>query len=119
MLARQGIRALVNNRPDGEAPGQPSSAELAVAAASAGLAYRHIPVVPGQLREREVGEFARALAELPAPLLAFCRTGTRSTTLWALGAVRAGQPVEEILACAAKAGHDLSALRPRLQEAAR
>lgn len=117
-LAEQGIRGIINNRPDGEGPGQPSSAALAAAASRAGLAYRHLPVVSGQIDERQVASFAQALADMPQPLLAFCRTGTRSTTLWALTAARQGQPVETILARASKAGYDLAAWRPRLQDAA-
>jgi len=64
-----------------------------------------------------VEAFAQALTTLPAPVLAFCRTGTRSTMLWALAAARS-QPLEDVLRTAIRAGYDLNALRPRLQEAA-
>ena len=114
-LAAQGFRSVINNRPDGEAGDQPASAVLAAAAARAGLAYRDIPVISGQLQDTQVAAFGKALAELPAPVLAFCRTGTRSTTLWALDAVCA-RPVAEVVQTAAEAGYDLAALRPRLEQ---
>lgn len=114
VLAAQGVRSIINNRPDGEGADQPASAALAAAASAAGLAYRHIPVVPGQLKDAQVDAFATALAELPGPVLAFCRTGTRAASLWALHAART-LPPEEVLQRAAEAGYDLSVLRPRLQ----
>lgn len=83
-LAAQGWRSLVCNRPDGETADQPASAELVQAAAAHGLAWRHIPVVSGQWRDADVAAFAEAMRTLPAPVLAFCRTGTRSIHLWAL-----------------------------------
>lgn len=112
-LATRGVRALINNRPDGEEPGQPTSAELAEAADAAGLAYRHLPVVSGQLEDAQALAFGQALAELPAPVLAFCRTGTRSTMLWALQAA-SRQDNATILARAAAAGYDLAGFAPRL-----
>src|SRR3546814_16667400 len=74
---------------------------------------RHIPVVGGSIGDSDVAAFADALEQADGPVLGFCRTGTRSTTLWALG--QAGkQPTEAILKTAAAAGYDLAALRPRL-----
>lgn len=110
-LAARGFRSVINNRPDGEAEGQPASALLEAAARQAGLAYRYIPVVSGQLSDAQVQAFADALDALPRPALAFCRTGTRSTMLWAL---QADDPADEILQIAQEAGYDLSALRSRL-----
>jgi uncharacterized protein (TIGR01244 family) len=80
--AALGIRLIVNNRPDGEEPGQPSSAEIEAAARAAGLDYRHIPIAGG-LAPDKIEAMAEALDQ--GPVLAFCRTGTRSTFLWALG----------------------------------
>src|SRR5712671_3290200 len=82
--ADQGIRSIINNRPDGESSDQPTSAEIEAAAAALGLGYRHIPVVPGQIHDKAIANFSVALAELKAPVLAFCRTGTRSASLWVL-----------------------------------
>ena len=112
--AARGVRMVVNNRPDGEEVGQPGSAELAARADAAGVDYRHIPVVSGKIDDSDVAAFAKALDDADGPVLAFCRTGTRSTTLWALS--QAGkQPADAILKSASDAGYDLSALRPKLK----
>ena len=102
--ASAGIRTIINNRPDGEEPGQPSGAEIEAAAEAAGLGYRHIPVAGG-FSETLVAAMADALSEGPA--LAFCRSGTRSTYLWALARARQGRPAESILEAAVAAGYDL------------
>ena len=115
-LAALGFKAVINNRPDGEAEGQPTAAALRAAARRRGLGYRHVPVVPGRLTEADVADFAAALAELDGPALAFCRSGRRSTTLWAL-AEADRRDADAILEAAAEAGYDLSALRPRLEAA--
>lgn len=114
-LAAAGITTLINNRPDQEAPDQPSSADLAAAATAAGLSYHYLPIIPGQLTDDAVAQFAALLAAAHGPVLAFCRTGTRSTTLWALTQTQQ-RPVTEILAVAQAAGYDLSALTPRLAQ---
>lgn len=109
--AAQGIRLIVNNRPDGEEPGQPTSAELEAAARAAGLDYRHIPISSGLPPER-VEAMAQALEQ--GPLLAFCRSGTRSTFLWALARAARGAPADESVAAAAAAGYDLGPIRALL-----
>lgn len=108
------FRTIINNRPDGEEPGQPTSAELAETAGRLGLHYIHIPVVPGRIEDEQVRRFADALATSPQPVLAFCRTGTRSTTLWALSQAGKRNP-RDIIATAGTAGYDLSALQPKLE----
>ncbi|MDE2148104.1 MAG: TIGR01244 family phosphatase [Burkholderiales bacterium] len=81
--ARAGFRSVVNNRPDFEhGPDQPTSAELEAAALAAGLQYRHLPVDGGWQSPEEIAAFAALLRELPRPLLAFCRSGARSTRLY-------------------------------------
>lgn len=115
-LATLGFRSVINNRPDDEEPGQPASATLAAAADAAGLAYRHQPVVSGQLQDTDAEAFAEALSSLPRPTLAFCRTGTRSASLWALQAAR-HEPVTAVLDRARAAGYDLASLTPRLNAA--
>ena len=110
-VAAQGFRSLINNRPDGDADEQPANAAIAAAARQAGLDYRYLPVVSGQLHDAQAQAFAAALATLPAPVLAFCRTGTRCASLWAL---QAHDDAEAVLATARAAGYDLAALRPRL-----
>jgi sulfide:quinone oxidoreductase len=111
--AHQGIRSIINNRPDAEASDQPTSAEIEAATTALGLGYRHIPVVPGQIHDEDIANFSVALAELEAPVLAFCRTGTRSASLWALSAP-AEVASSDLLAAARAAGYDLDALKPRL-----
>ena len=107
------FRTIINNRPDAEEPGQASSGEFEAAARKAGLDYVHIPVVPGQISDEQVASFAKVLAEKPGPKLAFCRSGMRSASLWALS--KAGSaPPDEILGAAKSGGYDLSALTPRL-----
>jgi sulfide:quinone oxidoreductase len=113
-VAAAGFRSVINNRPDGEADDQPDSAALAAAAARHGLAYRHIPVVPGQYETATIDAMAQALEEMPAPVLAFCRTGTRSTSLWALQAARHAD-ADALLRIAGEAGYDLAGLAPRLR----
>jgi uncharacterized protein (TIGR01244 family) len=81
-LAASGFVGIINNRPDGEAPGQPCSLELETEARRHGLAYWHVPVVPGGMTEKDVRAFAAALDEAGGPVLAFCRTGNRSAGLW-------------------------------------
>ncbi|MCB1511034.1 MAG: TIGR01244 family phosphatase [Hyphomicrobiaceae bacterium] len=112
-IAEKGFRSIVCNRPDGEAADQPQYAAIEAAAKAAGLSVQWQPVISGQLRDEDGAEFARVVAGLPAPVLAFCRTGTRCMMLWSLS--QAGEkPVEEILATAQGAGYDLAALAPRL-----
>jgi uncharacterized protein (TIGR01244 family) len=83
--ARLGFRSVVNNRPDGEGgPGQPRSAEIEAAALAAGLQYRHLPVESGFQTPQQAAEMAALLAELPRPLLMFCRSGARSARLYTL-----------------------------------
>ncbi len=102
-----GVTAIVNNRPDGEEPGQPAAAAIAEAAAAAGLTYRHIPMAGG-LNAALVQEMADALSQADGAVLAFCRSGTRSTYLWALAESQRGADGDELMQKAAAAGYDLS-----------
>lgn len=109
-----GFKAVINNRPDDEGPDQPPQASIAARAAELGLAYRFVPVVSGHFAPEDVAAFREALDDLDGPVVAFCRSGTRSSVLWALS--NAGRmPADEIIAAAARAGYDLSALRGRLE----
>ena len=111
-IAAQGFRSIVNNRPDGEEPGQPDNAALEAAAHAAGLEWRHIPVVSGKVNDDQVRSFSEAMAQLPGPVLAFCRSGTRCSALWALSS---DDTVDNILATTEAAGYDLSILRGWLE----
>ena len=83
-VAAAGFKSIICNRPDGEAGGQPAFAEIAAAAEAHGLQSRYIPVVPGQIGASDVEAFRAAANELPKPVLAYCRTGTRSANLWSM-----------------------------------
>jgi uncharacterized protein (TIGR01244 family) len=108
---------LVNNRPDGEEPGQPSSAEIAAAAAAAGMNYAHIPVVVGNISDEQINAFADAVGAEQGPVLAFCRSGMRSTMLRALS--QAGKrSLDDILETAKAAAYDLTPLAANLRERA-
>ena len=81
--AQAGFRSVINNRPDFEAgPDQPTSATMQAAAQAAGLRYAHLPVAPAAQTPAEIARFAELLAELPRPILAFCRSGARSGKLY-------------------------------------
>ena len=113
-----GFGAIINARPDREEPGQPSSAELEAAAKAAGLDYHHIPVIPGQFSDAQVDAFCDALDGCEKPALAFCKSGMRATSLWALS--QAGKrPTDEILREAAACGYDLKPLAPRIEARAK
>jgi len=112
-LAAAGFRSLICNRPDGEDPGQPRWEEIEAAARAAGMQARHIPVTPGAIGDGDVARFSAALEELPGPVLAYCRTGGRAVSLWALAHKDEFAP-DDIIRTAAAAGCDLSPLRERL-----
>ena len=85
-IAAQGFSTVVNNRPDGEGgPDQPSSEAMAKAAQEAGLEYHYLPVISGQITPEQVARFAAILAAASGPVLAFCRSGARSTNIWRMG----------------------------------
>jgi len=82
LVAKQGVRSIMNNRPDGESMGQPLSADLAKTAEELGMTFLHLPVDLKAITKQVVEEFAKACDELERPLLIFCRTGTRSAKMW-------------------------------------
>lgn len=108
-LKQDGYVLVINNRPDHEQPGQPTSAQFEEAATAAGLSYVHIPVV-GLATPHQVAAMAEAVAGQGGKVLAFCRSGTRSITAWSLGRLAAGQDRDEVVSTAAAAGYDLSGL---------
>ncbi len=112
--AAAGYTTLVNNRPDGEEPGQPPCAAMRAAAEAAGLRYAAIPVDHYGLGQEQVEAMATVLAAAPGPVLAFCRSGTRSANLWALAAAFAGGDADAIIAACARGRYDVSGLRPAL-----
>jgi uncharacterized protein (TIGR01244 family) len=106
--ARQGFKTVINNRPDGEDPAQPSAAQIEAAAKAAGLAYFHIPVRGGPTPE-QVDQTKAILAEAETPVLAFCRSGTRSIVTWSLSQAEIGERTPaELVGLGRAAGYDLS-----------
>ena len=115
-LADRGYRSIISTRPDGEAPDQPDWMDLKTAALARGMEAVHIPVVASRIGAADVRAFRDALERLPKPIAAFCRTGTRSTLLWAL-ANDASLTVDERIAIAAREGHDLEPFRALIEGA--
>src|SRR5439155_21030541 len=109
-LARQGVRTIINNRPDGEDPGQLPAADAAQLAAAHGINYHHIPITMPSLSRADVDAFAAVLASAPSPIVAHCRSGTRSALLWALARLREGDDPSALIAAAARQGIDIAAL---------
>lgn len=111
--ADQGFKLVINNRPDGEDPAQPTSAEVEAAARAAGLDYVHIPVRGGPTPD-QVEANHRAVEAAGGPVLAFCRSGTRSIVTWSLGEFQAdARSRDELIELGAQAGYDLSGQFPR------
>jgi len=109
-LAASGVRTLINNRPDNEDPGQLPAAEAQRLAAARGIAYHHIPVTAASLSSADVAAFAAVLRSASQPIVAHCRSGTRSTLLWALTQLEKGADPATLIAQAARQGIDIAAL---------
>jgi sulfide:quinone oxidoreductase len=109
-----GFRSLICNRPDGEEGGQPAWSEVAAAGLEAGLETAHIPVSGKDFRPEIVESFAAALETMPKPVLAYCRTGTRSTILWALSN-NGSLTADERIRTGARAGYDLEPWRTAME----
>ena len=110
-----GFVAIINNRPDGEAPNQPSGETIQQAAQAAGLAYHFIPLGREGVSSDMVERTKSVLEGSQGPVFCYCRSGTRSTTLWALS--QAGKmPATEIIEAAQRAGYDMSHLMGHLSQ---
>ncbi len=108
----RGFALIVNNRPEGESDDQVPGDLIAAEAAECGLAYRAIPISHAGFGEDQVRAMTSALDEAQGPVLAYCRSGTRSTLLWSLAQAAAGTDPHTIAARAAGAGYDVSSIRP-------
>ena len=108
--AAAGYRLVINNRPEGEEPGQPAAADIEAAARAAGMTYVAIPVDHSGMRRDQVNAMKQALEGAEGPALAFCRSGTRSTFLWALARAELGDTPADLAAKAAAQGYDVSPL---------
>ena len=113
LIAQAGFKSVICNRPDGEGPDQPSHQEIQTACTAHGMAFHFLPADSGKVLDSHGTEFGQLLRTLPGPILAYCRTGTRSTTLWALSQADALSPTE-IIDRAAQAGFDMRGLIRRL-----
>ena len=113
-IAAAGFKTIVNNRPDDEDAGQPSGDAIRAAAEAAGLVYVAIPVTHAGFSHPQIDAMTQALTEAKGPVLAYCRSGTRSCNLWALAAAKAGRNPNLLLAQAEDAGYDLRGIRPML-----
>ena len=108
----QRVTMIVNNRPDDEEPGQINGAEIEAAALKAGIDYVAVPVAHGGFAPWQLDGMAQALDQADqGKILAYCRSGTRSTLLWALTRARAGDHPDVLAAQAAAAGYDISPVR--------
>lgn len=118
-VARRGFRSVICNRRPGEAEDHPDDRPLKARAAELGLEWRCIPVIPGEYSEDDIAAFGEALETLPAPILAFCKTGKRAVHLWARARSQGEScDIPALLAAARAAGHDLEEHRPHLEAAA-
>jgi uncharacterized protein (TIGR01244 family) len=109
-LAASGVKTIVNNRPDNEDPGQLPADEARRLCTAHGIAYHHIPFVNATLTAADVDAFEKVLMSGSHPMVAHCRSGTRSTMIWALTRMRQGDDPAGLVALGAKNGVDISGL---------
>jgi len=112
--AKLGFKTVICNRPDGEEFSQPVAEDMADAAGDAGMTFVHQPVMSGNMTFEDVDQFGKLLEDLPKPVLAYCRSGTRCSTLWALSEAKT-RDIDEILSICAAAGYDYSGMRGTLE----
>ncbi|AKH43465.1 uncharacterized protein (TIGR01244 family) [Altererythrobacter atlanticus] len=112
--AKLGFKLIVNNRPEDESADQTPGNAIETAAKEAGLTYIAIPITHAGFSETQVDMMADALANADGPVLAYCRSGTRSTLLWALARAQAGQSPDSIAENTARAGYDVAPVRPAM-----
>ena len=112
-IKKAGFRSIICNRPDGEGDDQPAFEEIEAAAEVLGLEVRHQPVVTGKIEDDDANSFGELVDRLPKPVLAYCRTGTRSAILWALSE-RTKRPLPDILERTKTAGYDLGGMAERI-----
>lgn len=107
-----GVTLVINNRPEDESEDQTPGAEIEAAARAAGMDYVAIPVTHSGFSEHQVEAMAAALEGATGAVLAYCRSGTRSTLLWALAEASQGGDPDALTNMAAKAGYDVNPIRP-------
>ncbi|WP_395688699.1 TIGR01244 family sulfur transferase [Aestuariivirga sp.] len=107
-LAAAGFKAIICNRPDDEGADQPPFSAIEAVAQAAGMQAAYLPVVSGKVDEADAQAFGLLMDRLPKPILAYCRTGTRSATLWSLSEAARGRPLAEIISATQVAGYDMA-----------
>ncbi|MBY5933958.1 TIGR01244 family phosphatase [Tateyamaria omphalii] len=112
-IREAGFRAIICNRPDGEGADQPSFEEIDAAAQAMDIKTAYVPVQTGMVKDADVAAFGAALDDVPRPVLAYCRTGTRSATLWSFHESKK-RPIPEILAATKAAGYDMNGVARRI-----
>ena len=117
LLAEQGVKAIINNRPDTERGFFPPDREMAELAADKGIDYHYMPIDHRGLSMEQISAFAAALKQAGGPVVAYCASGHRSAVMWAL-AKTSSKSVDEIIASCAAQGFDLSQMRPTLTQLA-
>ncbi len=117
-IAGLGVRTIVNNRPDGEGgPEQPRSDEMRAAAEAAGMTYHYLPMTPQSLSPELLEQFRQAVESAEGPVLAHCKSGARSTALWALTETCHNRAdIDDTLARARAGGYDLGGMRPMIEQ---
>lgn len=107
----QGVRLIINNRPDGEDPSAPQGAAIEAAAHAEGIAYVAIPIGHSGFSDVQIDAMTAALENADGPVLAYCRSGTRSTFLWALAQAKEGHAPDDLANAAMAAGYDVTPIR--------
>lgn len=113
-IAGAGFRSVMCNRPDGEEMGQPDYAEIEAAAKAEGLETRWVPIISGAVTQDALDQFRSALSDMPGPMLAYCRSGTRCAMLWSI-AHYGTLSNDDILRATQAAGYDMSGILQQLQ----
>lgn len=113
-IAAAGFKSIICNRPDGEGADQPVFAEIEAAATALGLVASYQPIISGKVGDEDAMAFGKLMDTLPKPIFAYCRTGTRSTTLWSLSEGARGRALPEILAKSKAAGYDMAGVVRRI-----
>ena len=113
-IAQAGFKSIICNRPDGEGADQTGFKEIEQAAQAAGLQARYLPAETGKVTDEQGAAFGQLMDELPKPVLAYCRSGTRSIVTWAIGQMVSGErEASELIALGTAAGYDLSSVLRR------
>lgn len=117
-LKKLGFRSIISNRPDGESADQPTFGEIEAASKAAGIEACHIPISGGMISDDDTAAFSAALEQMPGPVVAYCRTGTRSATLWSLAHAKS-MPLPQILETTRAAGYDMNHVVRRIANGGR